>query len=84
MQGVVFRHADGSVYGDAVAPEDLEASAEAFEALKALGLRDGEARRAQAAARAHVGASPSAEDLVRAALRREAAPVGRVPQPQQG
>jgi hypothetical protein len=64
-----FRHADGTPYGDAPAPATVEATAEAFSALRNLGLRDGEAKRALAAARTHVGPGASVPDLVRAALR---------------
>jgi hypothetical protein len=66
---LVFRHADGTVYGGALAPEAVEAGAGAFSALRNLGLRDGEAKRALAAGRAHVGVGAGVPDLVRAALR---------------
>jgi hypothetical protein len=82
--GLVFRQADGTPYGDAAAPEDVEACAEAFAALKALGLKDGEARRALAAARAHVGASAPAEELVRKALQMQNLPVARTHATQEG
>jgi hypothetical protein len=52
---LVFRHADGTVYGGEAKAEDLEAYAEAFAALRALGLEDGEIHRALTLARAHVG-----------------------------
>jgi hypothetical protein len=55
--GLRFLHADGTRYGEPATPAQVEAHAEAFAALRALGLKDGEARQAIAAARAHVGAN---------------------------
>ena len=64
-----FRHADGTTYGDAPSPAAVEATGDAFSALCNLGLGDGDARRALAVARTHVGAGAGVPDLVRAALR---------------
>jgi hypothetical protein len=44
--GLQFRHADGNRYGAVVDPRVAEAQAEAFRALRALGFREGEGRRA--------------------------------------
>jgi hypothetical protein len=62
--GLTFRHADGTPYGGRVSPRASTALADAFPALKALGFKDGEARRALDAARSHVGLE-TAESLVR-------------------
>jgi len=77
-----FRHADGTHYGNAPTPAAVEATGDAFSALRNLGLRDGEAKRALAAARTHVGAGASVPDLVRAALRaHHARPTAILPPP---
>ena len=77
-----FRHADGTPYGDAPSPAAVESMGEAFSALVNLGLRDGEAKRALAAARTHVGAGAPVPDLVRAALRaHRARPMPVLPPP---
>ncbi len=44
--GVRFRHADGSDYGRAPEPSAVEVHARAFAALRGLGFREGEVRRA--------------------------------------
>ena len=67
---LVFRHADGTLYGDDAVPEEIEASASAFSALRSLGLGESEARRAVEVARAHVGTRCSSAQLIREALRR--------------
>jgi len=46
--GVRFRHADGSDYGQAPEPHVAEIHAKAFVALRGLGFREGEVRRALA------------------------------------
>jgi 5-methylcytosine-specific restriction endonuclease McrA len=46
--GVRFRHADGSDYGGVVEPHAAEIQAKAFAALRGLGFREGEIRRALA------------------------------------
>ncbi len=57
-----------------MSPAAAEAGAEAFSALRNLGLKDGEAKRALALARERVEAGAGTEALIRAALqaRREA------------
>ena len=42
--GLVFRHADGTPYGDAVTPTSIDAHAKVFSALRNLGFREREAR----------------------------------------
>jgi Holliday junction resolvasome RuvABC DNA-binding subunit len=64
-----FSHADGTVYGEAPRPVDVQASAEAHAALRSLGFNETESRQALAAARTHVGAGARVEELVREALR---------------
>ncbi|GMV43505.1 MAG: hypothetical protein AMXMBFR64_52210 [Myxococcales bacterium] len=65
-----FSHADGTPYGEAPRPADVDASSDAFAALRGLGFSETESRQALAAARTHVGAGASAEALITAALRR--------------
>jgi Holliday junction resolvasome RuvABC DNA-binding subunit len=64
-----FRHADGTRYGATVDPRVAETHTQAFRALRALGFREGETRRAleQVRARSHVG-SANTERVLRAAL----------------
>jgi hypothetical protein len=70
-EGFRFLHADGTVYGGRVQPELAGASRDAFLALRGLGCRQTQARRAVEAARAtfEPESVPSASELVRAALR---------------
>ena len=65
--GLTFRHADGSAYGRVGAPAAADAAALAFQALRGLGFRENEARRALAHA-THVGVAESVEVRVRACL----------------
>jgi hypothetical protein len=68
--GLKFYHADGSVYGRPVPnPGALDRFERAFGALRGLGFKDGETKRALAEVRSHVGADGSVEALVRNALR---------------
>jgi hypothetical protein len=65
--GLRFYHADGSPYG--VTPPDpqaVETAQRAFSALRNLGFKDGEVKRALAEVRAHV--DTGIEELIRAAL----------------
>jgi hypothetical protein len=66
--GFTFRHADGSFYGSPPSPTDVENHTLAFQALRSLGLKESEARRALALASAtpHVGAN--LEALIKTAL----------------
>jgi Holliday junction resolvasome RuvABC DNA-binding subunit len=65
--GLDFRHADGTPYGELPSPEIAELRAKAYRALTAMGYRETEAK----SALARVPASPSAslEQLVRLGLR---------------
>ena len=70
--GLVFKHADGSPYGGNVVPETAGVLSEAFEALVALGFKQGEAKRALDEVRAHVGAGGAIDspvDALKIALR---------------
>jgi hypothetical protein len=69
-QGFVFRHADGSAYGQIASPERADVCAKVFQALRNLGFKETESRRSIDAASAHVGADASVETLLRAALAR--------------
>jgi hypothetical protein len=67
-----FRHADGSTYGGATDPRAVDVCAKVHSALRHLGFREAEARRALEAARSdartQAAAQPTAEALLRAAL----------------
>ena len=65
----MFRHADGSPYREPVAPRVAEAHAQAFIALRKLGFRESEVRRALERTRTEPRLEPATpEQLVRAAL----------------
>jgi hypothetical protein len=66
--GVVFRHADGRGYGGAVSATAAEAAAKLFGALRGLGFRDSDARRALASLESHVGAGEPLAELLKRAL----------------
>ena len=67
---LAFAHADGTSYGAAPVPEDVDAFREAFSALRHLGFGETEAKRGLAAARAaHVGHGASVSEIVRTVLR---------------
>jgi Holliday junction resolvase RuvA-like protein len=69
--GVVFRHADGSVYGHALEPPALQAQAKLFSALRHLGFKEREVRAALAQLRADPGLrGASLQHQLREALRR--------------
>jgi len=61
-----FTHADGTPYGGALAPAVADARTKAFQALRGLGYREGEAKRALA--RVPSSVTPL-KDLLRQALR---------------
>jgi hypothetical protein len=64
-----FRHADGTRYGDTVDPRTAEVHAQAFRALRALGFREGEVRRALDRVRTRSsGGDVSTERVLREAL----------------
>jgi Holliday junction resolvasome RuvABC DNA-binding subunit len=66
---LVFRHADGTTYGRVVHHRAAAIHEEAFRALRSLGFRESEARRAleSVRARAHEG-DPSIQGILRQAL----------------
>ena len=68
-QDARFTHADGTPYGAPPRPIEVQASAEAFAALRSLGFGETESRQALAGARTHVGVDASTEALITAALR---------------
>ena len=65
--GLRFLHADGSPYGVMPRPSAVDAVSRAFRALRSLGFREREARRALAEA-THVGAIDDVEMLLRRCL----------------
>jgi RuvA, C-terminal domain/HNH endonuclease len=69
--GLVFRHADGTSYGHVVHPRAAAIHEETFRALRSLGFRESESRRALESVRAsaHVG-DPSIQGILRQALAR--------------
>jgi hypothetical protein len=69
--GVVFRHADGSLYGHALEPQALQAQAKLFSALRHLGFKEREGRVVLTDLRADPGLrGASLQDQLREALRR--------------
>jgi 5-methylcytosine-specific restriction endonuclease McrA len=73
--GVRFRHADGSDYGRALEPRVAEIQVKAFAALRGLGFREGEIRRALAESRKRGDdGQATIERVVRDALARLTAP----------
>jgi hypothetical protein len=66
--GLRVRHANGTAYGARVSPAAADAHAKIFRALRGLGFREGEARRALADVATHVGHDMSVERLLRRAL----------------
>ena len=66
--GLVVRHADGSAYSGAVCAGAAEIGAKLFGALRQLGFRETETRRALARMRPNVSAGEPLEKLLRQAL----------------
>jgi hypothetical protein len=69
-QSLTFRHADGSVYGGAVAVANADATTKAFQVLCHQGFREGEVRRALVELTLPSGTEPSVEALIRQGLLR--------------
>jgi hypothetical protein len=68
--GLVFRHADGSLYRTMVSPRSVAAQTKAFEALRRMGFREGEVRRALNQLRNEIGLDgEDPQQVLRAALR---------------
>ena len=69
--GLSFRHVDGTPYGQLGAPRKADVHTRAFSALRSLGFREGEAKRALAEVRAQGGELAGADiaAVIRAALR---------------
>jgi len=68
--GLVFKHADGTLYGAAPPPpREVEGAREAQQALRALGVEAGAARELLREAAREVGSGVPAAELVRAAMR---------------
>jgi Holliday junction resolvasome RuvABC DNA-binding subunit len=68
--GIRLRHADGRDYGQAPEPSAVEMQAKAFAALRGLGFREGEVRRALAESRKLEVPAMNIERIVRDALSR--------------
>jgi 5-methylcytosine-specific restriction endonuclease McrA len=68
--GLTFRHADGTLYGRAMSAQAVDVHRKVFSALRGMGFREGEAKRALECVRTdvHVGASASAAEILRAAI----------------
>ena len=67
--GLRFRHADGSGYGQALQPRQIETHAQAFAALRGLGFREGEIRGVLSElSETSDGRTANTEHLLRAAL----------------
>ncbi len=67
-QGLVFRHADGTEYGRAVVPRTVDLQTKAFQALRSLGFREGEVRRALDRVREATRPAQTVQEILRAAL----------------
>ena len=63
---LAFFHADGTPYGGAVSPDVIELKTKAFQALRHMGFKQTEVRRALDAIDSHVGVT--LESIVRQAL----------------
>jgi len=70
--GWTFRHADGTAYGTAPTVEDIDVSVKVFRALRSLGFRQGDARRAldrvTRAMQTHAGTPITTERMLREAV----------------
>jgi Holliday junction resolvasome RuvABC DNA-binding subunit len=67
--GFVFRHPDGTFYGGAIQPKDIDAAAQAFDALTNLGFSPTRARRLLQAARRQGVPADDVQALISEALR---------------
>lgn len=67
-KGLVFRHADGRPYGGRLAAALAAAAADAFLALKALGFKEKESRKAVDAVVPHVGEQATVQDIIKGGL----------------
>jgi len=65
---LVFRHADGTVYGGSPAATTQQQLADSFLALKSLGWKEREARQAIDTVRPHVGENEPSEAVLRRCL----------------
>jgi Holliday junction resolvasome RuvABC DNA-binding subunit len=74
--GFSFRHADGTRYGGAVSPKAAHTSTAVFQALKHMGFRESEARRAVDSVATHVGETTIEAMLRRALVELAPAPSG--------
>jgi hypothetical protein len=68
LEGLVFRHADGTPYGGDVDPRTAGAWTDALVGLRQLGFGETEARNALTRAQSGVSGSATTEELLRAAL----------------
>jgi 5-methylcytosine-specific restriction endonuclease McrA len=75
--GLCFRHADGTEYGGTASVTDADVQTRAFRALRNLGFREREVRRALAEVTAELGHLPELEATLRAALERLTGELGR-------
>jgi hypothetical protein len=74
-EGVCFRHADGTAYGQAPDPRTVEVQTKAFAALRKLGFRESETRRVLTElCNEHGAQPPSLERILRDALARLTSP----------
>jgi hypothetical protein len=75
--GLSFHHADGTEYGGTVSMTAADVQTRAFRALRNLGFREREVRRALAEVTTELGYVPDLEATVRAALQRLTGELGR-------
>jgi hypothetical protein len=70
-EGVCFRHADGTAYGQSLDPRTVELQTKAFAALRKLGFRESETRRVLTElCDEHSAQPPSLERILRDAVAR--------------
>jgi 5-methylcytosine-specific restriction endonuclease McrA len=68
--GLIFRHADGTAYGELPSAAEADVAARAFRGLRGLGFGEREARDAVREVCAHVGSDGGVASLMRSALER--------------
>jgi hypothetical protein len=67
-KGLSFTAADGTPYGEILMPSDGQRFADVFSALRNLGCKEGQAKRAIGQVQAHVGPDESVEQILRRCL----------------
>ena len=66
--GLKFQHADGTEYGGLVAPRAADVRTKAFQALRGLGFRETQVKRALEQVMTHAGNAPEIGEILRKSL----------------